>query len=118
MEGGGTNGGEGLSLQRRHERDFQPSGMSKSAPKQEVTEMVADRTGRSRIGNVQECEHARTHHTDCGHERRLLPPGMSKRERAQEVTTMISCRIGPHIRRQQPGETTRSEEHTSELQSH
>src|ERR1044072_5819243 len=109
MEGGGTNGGEGLSLQRRHERDFQPSGMSKRAPKQEVTAMVSvtygtfkhrecpsvrarkkspqwyvSRTGRSSIGNVQACEHARSHHNDFGHERDLLPSGLSKRERAQE----------------------------------
>src|ERR1044072_622359 len=90
----------------RIERDVQASGMSKRAPKQEVTEMVADRTRRSSIGNVQACEHARSHHNDFGHERDLLPSGMFKRERAQEVTTMISSRIGPHIRRQQPGETT------------
>src|ERR1044072_8610178 len=102
-----------------HERDFQPSGMSKREPKQEVTAMVPvtnarfnhrecpsvrarkkspqwfrSRTRRSSIGNVQACEHARNHHNDFGHERDLLPSRMSKRERAQEVTTMISSRIG------------------------
>src|ERR1044072_2639781 len=87
--GGATNGGEGLSLQRRNERDFQPSGMSKSAPKQEVITMVPvtnarfnhwecpsvrarkkspqwfqSRTRRSSIGNVHACAQARSHRHD------------------------------------------------------
>src|SRR5580765_4168244 len=64
-------------------------------PSKKSPQWFRSRTGRSSIGNVQACEHARSHHNDFGHERDLLPSGFSKRERAQEVTTMISSRIGP-----------------------
>src|ERR1044072_7466388 len=104
--GGATNGGEGLSLQRRNERDFQPSGMSKSAPKQEVITMVPVTNARF---NHRECPSVRARKKSpqwFSHERDVQASGMSMRERKQEVTTMISSRIGPHIRRQQPGETT------------
>src|ERR1044072_8934189 len=84
-----------------NERDFQPSGMSKREPKQEVTAMVPVTNARF---NHRECPSvsSRKKSPQWFKKRTLQPSGMSKRERTQEVTAMISVTNGTFKHRECP----------------
>src|ERR1044072_2027106 len=84
-----------------HERDFQPSGMSKREPKQELPAIVSvtNETFKHR-----ECPSvsASKKSPQWFRTRARQPSGMSKRERTQEVTAMISVTNGTFKHRECP----------------